>query len=141
LPTLFFERRGGGDGLLGFAQAFLMAGSRSVCLTLWQVDDTATALLMDRFYRNLLGKRAEGAKPMGKAAALREAKEWLRTQTAAEALERLGALTRGWLAASGRRGGRCGRCPGPGTPARTIGPTPTRATGRRSSSSAIRSEV
>src|SRR5262249_46004697 len=31
-------RQGGGDGLLGFAQAFLLAGSRSVCLTLWQVD-------------------------------------------------------------------------------------------------------
>jgi len=88
-------RRGGGDGLLGFAQAFLMAGSRSVCLTLWQVDDTATALLMDRFYRNLLGKRSDGAKPMPKAAALREAKSWLRTVTAAEALERLGALTQG----------------------------------------------
>jgi hypothetical protein len=53
-------RQGGGDGLLGFAQAFLLAGSRSVCLTLWQVDDTATVLLMDRFYRNLLGKREEG---------------------------------------------------------------------------------
>jgi tetratricopeptide (TPR) repeat protein len=88
-------RHGGGDGLLGFAQAFLMAGSRSVCLTLWQVDDTATALLMDRFYRNLLGKRADGGQPMGKAAALREAKQWLRTLTAAEALERLGTLTQG----------------------------------------------
>jgi len=88
-------RRGGGDGLLGFAQAFLMAGSRSVCLTLWQVDDTATALLMDRFYRNLLGKRPDGAKPMPKAAALREAKDWLRTVTASEALERLGTLTQG----------------------------------------------
>src|SRR5207244_2594681 len=32
--------RGGGDGLLGFAQAFLATGSRSVCLSLWQVDDT-----------------------------------------------------------------------------------------------------
>jgi len=88
-------RQGGGDGLLGFAQAFLMAGSRSVCLTLWQVDDTATALLMDRFYRNLLGKRSDGAKPMPKAAALREAKDWLRTVTAGESLERLGTLTQG----------------------------------------------
>jgi len=88
-------RRGGGDGLLGFAQAFLMAGSRSVCLTLWQVDDTATALLMDRFYRNLLGKREQGGKPLAKAAALREAKDWLRTVPAGEALERLGALTEG----------------------------------------------
>jgi len=88
-------RQGGGDGPLGFAQAFLMAGSRSVCLTLWQVDDTATALLMDRFYRNLLGKRTDGAKPMAKAAALREAKDWLRRLTAGEALERLGTLTQG----------------------------------------------
>jgi CHAT domain-containing protein len=88
-------REGGGDGLLGFAQAFLMAGSRSVCLTLWQVDDTATALLMDRFYRNLLGKRDDQAKPMSKAAALREAKQWLRNLPAEEALERLGVLTKG----------------------------------------------
>jgi CHAT domain-containing protein/tetratricopeptide (TPR) repeat protein len=88
-------RKGGGDGLLGFAQAFLLAGSRSVCLTLWQVDDTATALLMDRFYRNLLGKRADGARAMPKAEALREAKQWLRNLTAAEALDRLGTLTQG----------------------------------------------
>jgi tetratricopeptide (TPR) repeat protein len=88
-------RQGGGDGLLGFAQAFLLAGSRSVCLTLWQVDDTATALLMDRFYRNLLGKRQDRAKPMGKAAALHEAKQWLRNLSAKDAEERLGTLTNG----------------------------------------------
>jgi hypothetical protein len=88
-------RQGGGDGLLGFAQAFLLAGSRSVCLTLWQVDDTATVLLMDRFYRNLLGKREDGAKPMGKAAALHEAKQWLRNLAAKDALQRLGTLTNG----------------------------------------------
>jgi tetratricopeptide (TPR) repeat protein len=88
-------RQGGGDGLLGFAQAFLLAGSRSVCLTLWQVDDTATVLLMDRFYRDMLGKRDDKAKPMGKAAALHEAKHWLRDLTATEALERLGTLTNG----------------------------------------------
>src|SRR5205085_1937124 len=50
-------RKGGGDGLLGFAQAFLTKGSRAVCLSLWKVDDAATALLMTRFYQNLLGKR------------------------------------------------------------------------------------
>jgi CHAT domain-containing protein len=88
-------RKGGGDGLLGFAQAFLLAGSRAVCLTLWQVDDTATALLMDRFYRNLLGKREDSARAMGKAAALHEAKQWLRTLTARAALDRLGTLTQG----------------------------------------------
>jgi hypothetical protein len=88
-------RKGGGEGLLGFAQAFLLAGSRSVCLTLWQVDDTATALLMDRFYRNLLGKREDGARALPKAEALREAKQWLRTLTASEALDRLGVITQG----------------------------------------------
>ena len=88
-------RKGGGDGLLGFAQAFLLAGSQSVCLSLWQVDDTATALLMDRFYRNLLGKREGGGKPLGKAAALREAKQWLRNVPASEALDRLGEITNG----------------------------------------------
>jgi CHAT domain-containing protein/tetratricopeptide (TPR) repeat protein len=69
---------GGGDGLLGFAQALLLAGSRSICLSLWKVDDTATALLMDRFYQNLLGKRPGLSAPMPKAEALAEAKQWLR---------------------------------------------------------------
>ena len=109
-------RQGGGDGLLGFAQAFLLAGSRSVCLSLWQVDDTATALLMDRFYRNLLGKREDGAERMGKAAALREAKHWLRNLTAGEALQRLGTLTQGVV-----RGKR---------PAREVMKSPPQAKGR-----------
>jgi len=50
---------------------------------------------MDRFYRNLLGKREDGAKPMGKAAALHEAKHWLRALSAPEALGRLSTLTSG----------------------------------------------
>ena len=87
-------RNAGGDGLLGFAQAFLTAGSRAVCLSLWSVDDTATALLMDRFYANLAGKRPGLAKPMGKAAALAEAKAWLRNLTVAEAAERAAKLTK-----------------------------------------------
>jgi CHAT domain-containing protein len=39
-----------GEGFVGFAQALILAGSRSVCLSLWKVDDAATALLMERFY-------------------------------------------------------------------------------------------
>jgi CHAT domain-containing protein len=46
-----------GEGFVGFAQALILSGSRSVCLSLWKVDDAATALLMERFYQNLLGKR------------------------------------------------------------------------------------
>jgi CHAT domain-containing protein len=68
-----------GEGFVGFAQALLLCGSRAICLSLWKVDDTATALLMTRFYENLLGKRAALKAPLGRAAALQEAKVWLRT--------------------------------------------------------------
>jgi tetratricopeptide (TPR) repeat protein len=75
-----------GEGFVGFAQALLLCGSRSVCLSLWKVDDAATALLMQRFYANLLGKRDGLKAPMAKAEALREAKEWLRNLSREEAL-------------------------------------------------------
>jgi tetratricopeptide (TPR) repeat protein len=88
-------RKGGGDGLLGFAQAFLSKGSRAVCLSLWKVDDTATALLMTRFYQNLLGKRDGLTQPMGKAQALAEAKGWLRDLSAEEAARLTAAATKG----------------------------------------------
>ncbi len=84
-----------GEGVMGFALALLLSGSRSVCLSLWKVDDAATALLMDRFYHNLLGKRQGLAGPLGKAAALAEAKAWLRNLTQDEAAKRVASLTQG----------------------------------------------
>jgi CHAT domain-containing protein/tetratricopeptide (TPR) repeat protein len=92
----------GGEGYLGFAQALFVAGAHSLVLSLWKVDDTATALLMQRFYENLLvgragvspaghrgtaARRYEGEEPLAatsKAEALREAKSWLRHLTAEE---------------------------------------------------------
>jgi len=79
-------REAGGEGFVGFAQALLMSGTRSVCLSLWKVDRTATALLMQRFYANLLGRRPGLAAPLPKAEALREAKVWLRGLRRAEVL-------------------------------------------------------
>jgi len=72
-----------GEGTVGFAHAFFQAGARSVLVSLWRVDDRATALLMRRFYENrgrIGGTAARGASgaPMSKAEALREAKRWLR---------------------------------------------------------------
>jgi CHAT domain-containing protein len=84
-----------GEGFVGFAQGLILCGTRSVCLSLWKVDDVATALLMDRFYQNLLGKRRELEKPMAKAAALAEAKMWLRTLSRDEAMKRAASLTEG----------------------------------------------
>jgi CHAT domain-containing protein len=85
----------GGEGYLGFAQALFVAGSRSLVLSQWQVDDNATALLMTRFYQNLRGKRQGLDKPLGKAEALEEAKHWLRKLTDKEVGQRLAELPRG----------------------------------------------
>jgi tetratricopeptide (TPR) repeat protein len=79
---------GGGEGLLGFSQVLLGKGARSLVLSLWKVDDTATALLMARFYQNLLGRREAMSAPLPKAEALREAKAWLRALPRSE-VERL----------------------------------------------------
>ena len=79
-------RDAGGEGFVGFTQALMMSGTRSVCLSLWKVDDTATALLMQRFYANLLGRGAGLTAPMPKAEALREAKTWLRGRRRSEVL-------------------------------------------------------
>jgi CHAT domain-containing protein len=59
------------------------------------VEDGATALLMHRFYANLLGKRDGLKAPMPKAAALREAKQWLRELPREEALRVVAAVTQG----------------------------------------------
>jgi CHAT domain-containing protein len=92
-------KEGGGEGLLGFAQAFLQKGARAVVLSRWKVDDTATALLMVRFYENLLGKRKEWKKGLPRAEALAEAKKWLRDlprkQAGELAARLLGGVLRG----------------------------------------------
>jgi CHAT domain-containing protein len=91
-----------GEGFVGFAQALLLAGSRGVCLSLWKVDDTATALLMQRFYANLLGKRQGLQAPLGKAEALAEAKRWLRELPGEEAARLAAALGEGVARGKGR---------------------------------------
>src|SRR5262249_18589514 len=74
-------RYAGGEGYLGFAQALFVKGARSLVLSQWKVDDKATALMMTRFYQNLLGRRAGLPQPLPKAEALDEAKGWLRNLT------------------------------------------------------------
>ncbi len=56
-----------GEGLIGFVWAFLQAGARSVVAGLWEVSDSSSAPLMDRFYAGV----GAGESP---AHALREAK-------------------------------------------------------------------
>jgi CHAT domain-containing protein len=56
-----------GEGLVGFAWAFLHAGAQSVIAGLWDVPDESTSLLMDRLYAAI----AAGKPPVD---ALREAR-------------------------------------------------------------------
>jgi CHAT domain-containing protein len=57
----------GEEGIYGLAEAFLLAGAKSVVGALWNVDDSATQALMKDFYTHL----ADG---QDKASALRQAK-------------------------------------------------------------------
>jgi CHAT domain-containing protein len=88
-------RQSSGDGFVGFSQAMFLAGARSLLLSLWEVDDRATALLMARFYQSWLGKRHGLDHRLSKADALREAKEWLRGLTAEEVESELTQIARG----------------------------------------------
>ncbi len=51
-----------GEGIMSLARGFLYAGSQSVILTLWEVEDQAATKIMKEFYRNLkFGKRKDSA--------------------------------------------------------------------------------
>jgi hypothetical protein len=57
-----------GEGLVGLTRGFMYAGAARVVVSLWDINDEATAELMARFYKGMLG--TEGRRP---AAALRAA--------------------------------------------------------------------
>jgi CHAT domain-containing protein len=79
-----------GEGILGLERAFLLAGSKHLLVSLWQIDDRATAEFMEHFYRELLG----GADPRSAfhAAQLRELRRLRESQSAACAITKAGAF-------------------------------------------------
>ena len=64
-----------GEGVFGLRRAFVLAGAKTVVMSLWKIPDSATALLIDRFYDNLVARAATGSE------ALREAQTYLRQLT------------------------------------------------------------
>ena len=42
-----------GDDVVGFTRGFLYAGTSSIVSSLWKVDDQATSILMQQFYKSL----------------------------------------------------------------------------------------
>lgn len=43
-----------GEGLVGLTRGFIYAGARRVVASLWNIDDRASSVLMERFYRKML---------------------------------------------------------------------------------------
>jgi CHAT domain-containing protein len=44
-----------GEGFVGLSRAFIYAGANRVVASLWNVSDSATSVLMEKFYRNMRG--------------------------------------------------------------------------------------
>jgi CHAT domain-containing protein len=72
------------EGVLGLRRAFLLAGARTLIVSLWKVNDLATAILMDRFYDNLVQRC------LNRDEALHEAQRYTRDVT-------IDQLRREWL--------------------------------------------
>lgn len=67
----------------GLCQALFLSGARCLLVSLWSVDDRATALFMERFYQNITGayrdeRSGMSGVAMSRPRALQEAKQWLR---------------------------------------------------------------
>ncbi|MBB6144081.1 CHAT domain-containing protein/tetratricopeptide (TPR) repeat protein [Silvibacterium bohemicum] len=66
-----------GEGVIGLSRAFSYAGSHKVLATLWNVNDRATAALMENFYEGLLKQGLSPAAALARAQrTLAHSKNW-----------------------------------------------------------------
>jgi CHAT domain-containing protein len=86
-----------GDELIGLTRALIFAGTPSVIVSMWAVDDLSTSLLVQRFYQNLRPASAPGA-ALNKAEALQEAQQFVKGMTARQVINYVSQQ----LAATGR---------------------------------------
>ena len=78
-----YSTTGNADEFTGLPAGFLQAGAACAIVSMWQVNDRATAILMVRLYELLLSPVISGD-TAGPVTALREARTWLRHLTATE---------------------------------------------------------
>ncbi|HUQ34548.1 MAG TPA: CHAT domain-containing protein, partial [Pyrinomonadaceae bacterium] len=67
-----------GEGLIGLTRGFMYAGAARVVVSMWDINDEATAELMGRFYRGMLGSESSTPAASLRAAqlALWRQKQW-----------------------------------------------------------------
>ncbi|MGB2924323.1 MAG: tetratricopeptide repeat protein [Limnothrix sp.] len=70
-----------GEGIVGLSRGFMYAGTPRLLMSLWQVDDKATAEFMTRFYKNLLEEKQTTAIALKETQReMREETEWTHPQ-------------------------------------------------------------
>jgi CHAT domain-containing protein len=47
-----------GEGVFGLQRAFKTAGVKNTIVSLWEVDDEATRILMEKFYKHYFDKKS-----------------------------------------------------------------------------------
>lgn len=67
-----------GESVGGLRRAFMLAGAKTLVMSLWNVPDVATAILMQRYYQYVLNDK------LGRAEALQQAKYYVRDLTVGE---------------------------------------------------------
>lgn len=77
-----------GEGVFGLRRAFVLAGAKTLVMSLWKVPDLATAILMERFYNNLLNRRDSLNRPFSRSESLREAQFHTRDVTVGQIKDR-----------------------------------------------------
>jgi CHAT domain-containing protein len=75
-----------GDELIGLTRALIFAGTPSVIVSMWAVDDLSTSLLVQRFYQNLR-PASPPETTLNKAEALREAQQFVKGMTARQVVD------------------------------------------------------
>jgi CHAT domain-containing protein len=47
------------EGVMSLGRAFMASGAESVTVSLWEVEDTSTQILMEEYYKNLIGGKSK----------------------------------------------------------------------------------